>query len=112
MDIYKGKIRLGGDMRNEVRKEGLTAPEVLLLKRIHGDDSFVEIEKTGAVKADHQEERQRLYLTYPTAVNQDAKKHLVEELFGPNHQDLPTSVPGVAISAKRSGKVSVEELME
>lgn len=112
MDIYKGKIRLGGDMRNEVRKENLTAPEVILLKRIHGEDALTELEKTGSIKADHSAERQRLYIDYPTAINQDAKKHLVEELFGPNHVELPVTVPGVAISAKRSDKVNVKELME
>lgn len=111
MDIYKGKLRLAGDMRNEVRKGDLTAPEVILLRKIHGDDAFVELEKTGSKKADHQAERQRLYLEYPAAVNADAKKHFVEELFGPNHQDLPTSVPGVAISAHK-GEVKISELME
>lgn len=113
MDIYAGKIRLGGDMRNEVRREGLTAPEVILLQRIHGNDSVMELEKTGAEKRNHQEERGRLYTAYPAAINADAKKHFVEELFGPNHQDLPVTVPGVAISAKRdNGKVNVKELME
>lgn len=112
MDIYNGKIRLAGDLRNEVRVAGATAPEVILLKKIHGEDSFVEIEKVGSDKRNHADERQRLYTSYPSAVNADAKKHFVEELFGPNHQELPTSVPGVAISAKRTDKVNVKELME
>jgi hypothetical protein len=111
MDIYKGKIRLGGDMRNEVRLASFTAPEGILLKKIHGEDAFVEIEKIGSEKVDHQEERKRLYSTYPAAVNQDAKKHFIEELFGPNHNELPTSIPGVAISAHKSDTVNVSELM-
>jgi hypothetical protein len=112
MDIYSGKIRLAGDMRNEVRRAGMTAPEVILLQRIHGPDAVLELEKMGSEKRNHQEERQRLYLDYPAAINTDAKRHYVEELFGPNHNDLPTSVPGVAISPKR-GKdtVNVSELM-
>lgn len=114
MDLYKGKIRLSGDMRNEVRKYGLTAPEVILLQRIHGSDAVSELEKVGSRSVNHQNERQRLYIDYPTAINQDAKKHYVEELFGPNHVDLPTSVPGVSITPKSAGKgkVSPSELME
>ncbi len=111
MDIYKGKIRLSGDMRNEVRKEGLTAPEVILLKRIHGDDAFVEIEKTGREPRNHYDERQRLYTEYPAAINTDAKRHYIEELFGPNHQDLPSTVPGVTLSPSPN-EINVKELME
>lgn len=112
MDIYRGKVRLAGDMRNEVRRDDMTAPEVILLKRIHGEDALTELEKIGSTKANHQEERQRLYVKYPTAINVDAKRHLIEELFGPNHADLPVSVPGVAITPKKTDKVNVKELME
>lgn len=111
MDLYSGKVRLAGDMRNEVRKTNLTAPEVLLLRRIHGNDALTELEKTGSMKVDHQAERQRLYTDYPAAINTDAKRHYVEELFGPNHQDLPTSVPGITLTPKK-GAVNVKELME
>lgn len=111
MDIYTGKIRLAGDMRNEVRKNGLTAPEVILLRRIHGADALIELEKTGSDKRNHQKERERLYADYPAAINTDAKRHYIEELFGPNHQDLPVSVPGVTLTAKRE-TVDVQQLME
>jgi hypothetical protein len=111
VDIYSGKVRLAGDMRNEVRRGKMTAPEVILLKRIHGEDAVLELEKVGNEKVNHQEERQRLYRDYPTAINIDAKRHLVEELFGPNHNDLPTSVPGVAITPK-TGKVKASDIME
>ena len=113
MDYYKAKVRLSGSMLNEVWKDRLSAPEVLLLRKIHGSDAVCDLEKVDAKKVDHQEERQRLYLTYPAAINVDAKRHYVEELFGPNHNDLPVTVPGVAITPKKGGKeVNVEELME
>lgn len=114
MDFYKAKIRLAGNMLNEVRREGMTAPEIMLLQKIHGGDAVVEIEKTGNESMNHQAERQRLYIEYPAAINVDAKRHYVEELFGPNHVDLPTSVPGVAISSQKSSKKTVDptELMK
>jgi hypothetical protein len=112
MDIYKGKVRLTGSMLNEVRREDMTAPEVILLQRIHGNDAVLELEKTGTTKINHQDERQRLYLQYKTAVNVDAKRHYIEELFGPNHNDLPTSVPGAAVVAKSSKKPTAADLME
>lgn len=114
MDYYNGKIRLSGSLLNEVQRERLTAPEVLLLRRIHGEDAVLNLEKVDSQSVNHQAERQRLYLEYPAAINADAKRHYVEELFGPNHNDLPTSVPGVAISPQKPGKrtVSAAEVME
>lgn len=111
MDILKGKIRLSGSVLNEVRRSNMTAPEVILLQRIHGSDSILELEKVGSESRNHQEERQRLYHEYPAAINTDAKRHYVEELFGPNHHDLPTSVPGVAISPKK-GNPKASEILE
>lgn len=114
MDYYKGKIRLSGSLLNEVQRERMSAPEALLLRKIHGEDAVLELEKVDSKNVNHQEERQRLYLEYPAAINADAKRHYVEELFGPNHMDLPTSVPGVAITPQKSGKrtVSAAEVME
>jgi hypothetical protein len=113
MDYYKGKIRLSGSLNNEVRRDDMTAPEVILLQKIHGGDAVLELEKMGSRNVNHQDERQRLYLAYPAAINADAKRHYVEDLFGPNHVDLPTSVPGVAISAQKSNKKpTAAEIME
>ena len=112
MDFYKGKVRLGGSMLNEVWRDNMTAPEVILLRKIHGHDAVIELEKTGSRSLDHQAERQRLYTSYPSATNQDSKRHFVEELFGPNHVDLPTSVPGVSITPKTGRPVKASEIME
>jgi hypothetical protein len=108
MDVYKAKVRLTGSMLNEVRREELTAPEILLLQRIHGGDAVLEIEKTGTAKVNHREERERLYLGYRAAINNKTQTHFVEELFGPNHMDLPTSVPGVAVKKSNKGPTAAE----
>ena len=47
MHTYNATIRLNGKLENEVNKKNLTAPELLLLRKIHGDDGVVRIEERG-----------------------------------------------------------------
>jgi hypothetical protein len=47
MHTYKATIRLNGKLENEVLKEHLSAPEVLLLRKIHGSDAVVKVEADG-----------------------------------------------------------------
>lgn len=86
MDIFTCKLRLGGSVLNEVPKINVSAPEVLVLRAIHGHDAVVDMRRTGGKHANHNEERERLSQVY------GADKVL--ELFGPSHRDLPTKVAG------------------
>ena len=47
MQTYNAIVRLGGKLENEVQKNALTAPEVLILQKIHGKDSVIKIEPVG-----------------------------------------------------------------
>lgn len=61
MHIYSAKIRLGGKLGNEIRKENITASEILILRSIHGDDAVTEIKHTGTAKRTDATERARLF---------------------------------------------------
>jgi len=86
MDIFKCKVRLGGSVMNEVEKIAVTAPEVILLRAIHGGDAVVNLKRTGEKRAEHAVERDRLAEIYG--------ERKVIEVFGPGHQALPTKVGG------------------
>lgn len=71
MQIYSAKIRLGGLLHSEVRVDELTAPEILVLRGIHGSDALVDIKPLlnadGApydVKRNSKTERTRLLTKY------------------------------------------------
>jgi hypothetical protein len=95
MLTFNAKVRLSGSTQNEVRKEGLTAPEVILLRRIHGEDAVLELERGPDVARDDYEERQRLQAVYGES-KQVAK--LVQDLFGAEFTPLPKTVPGVDLA--------------
>jgi hypothetical protein len=44
---YSAYIRHAGKRSFEIRKLNLTAPEIVVLRAIHGNDAVVNIEKTG-----------------------------------------------------------------
>ena len=93
MDIFSGKIRLGGSLLNEVSRINMTAPEVILLRAMHGADAVVELKRTDSKNVKHDEERARLGDMYGEARDHDGESYL-QELFGPAHRELPTHVPG------------------
>lgn len=47
MKLYTCKVRLHGDVRDEVRKRNITSGEIRLLRQIHGEDAVLEIALTG-----------------------------------------------------------------
>lgn len=75
MQTYNAMLRLAGDLNNTVPKFGLTAPEIIVLKAIHGEDAVVDIQKSAMDKRPHEDERARLEITYGHKV--------VTSLFGP-----------------------------
>lgn len=97
--LFNCKVRLGGSVMNEVRKSGVTAPEVLILRELHGADAISDIVETDEkAKRTHMEERERLYAVYanPEQNNpeQVAKKtSMIRNLFGHDAIDLPQRLP-------------------
>lgn len=76
MDVFECRVRPGGTIFHEVRKYGLTAAEVVLLRVIHGGDETVIVEKrTGVVPLNAKREYARLSEAYNPKV--------VAETFGP-----------------------------
>lgn len=47
MHTYNAIVRNNGELHNEVYKPNLTAPEILVLRKIHGNDAVVKIETSG-----------------------------------------------------------------
>ena len=93
MNFYDATIRLQGKTSHEVDKKGLTAPEIMILRRIHGLDAVVRIVAVPPSQDDlgrsQREERDRLRKTY---CSKDATENLVNELFGPDHTPLPNTL--------------------
>lgn len=99
MQLYSAKIRLGGSLQNEVRRNGLTAAEIGVLRKIHGEQFIVEIESEGLVSQNTDaQERARLTSAYGPKV--------VDEVLGTSVHALPKDVPGV--TTKRASKKSQE----
>lgn len=106
MQLYEAKIRLGGSVQNEVRKSELTAPEIVVLRQIHGNDAVLEIKSMGREALDPTEdhptalrtskrERERLEMLYAGALKTiESIKHL-NGIFGVGLA-LPDTLEGVA----------------
>lgn len=83
MHVFNAKIRLGGELNNEVAKRGLTVPEILVLKRLHGAEGVVSLEHSGVLaNYDDEEERERLTDMYEVGL-------------GALHESQKTSVKGM-----------------
>ncbi len=93
MNIYDATIRLKGDTAHEVNKAGLTAPEIMILRRIHGLDAVVRIipvpPTPDQLAMSHRAERDRLRKLY---CDREETAMLVNELFGPDHVPLPLTL--------------------
>lgn len=90
MIVYKAKVRLAGNVANEVLKENLTAAEIRVLQHIHGSDAVLDIARIGQVKRSDAAERVRLAMLYRhgKGIVDDGDK-LISELFGINGVALP-----------------------
>lgn len=65
MQTLNAMVAITGDRNNMVWKLGLTPAEILLLQGLHGADSVLQIEPTGHVQREPQEEISRLKSLYP-----------------------------------------------
>lgn len=95
MQPYKCKLRLNGNLNNEVVKRGVTAPEIMVLRALHGADAVVDISEDGPMdKRSHSEERARIMLLYAnqeamTDVTFKARMEMMRNLFGPDSGTIP-----------------------
>ena len=84
MQIYSCKVRLSGNVNNEVRKPEVSAAEVLVLRQLHGADAVLEVKRVRMEHAPHAKERDRLNRVYGAKI--------ITQLFGAAHNDLPVRV--------------------
>lgn len=89
MELANCTVRLGGDVRNTVEKNSVTPAEVLILKKLHGDDGVVNIRIHGKQNRPAKMEIDRLNRIY---VEQFSKpeKNVVTDLFPGAAPSLPT----------------------
>jgi hypothetical protein len=95
MKLYSCKVRLHGDVRDEVRKDNVTQAEITVLRRIHGDDAVLEIRSAGATDRNEAAERDRLNAAYGEGT--------VNKIFG---------MPVVRITDEVSISEDVEDVVE
>lgn len=89
--LYDATVRLGGSRNNEVRKNGVTAPEIMVLGAIHGTDSLTGITYTKKIEPrTDREERERLMRVYEGT--EVSKRGFVARIFGPSTIPLPREV--------------------
>lgn len=78
MQTYKAIINVfpGQAMQHSFPKKGLTAPEVMLLRHIHGDEAIKDLKAdTAEASLSLKQERERLEIMYGLKA--------VHEMFGP-----------------------------
>lgn len=68
MKLFSAKVRIMGQVQDEVSKTNVTQAEIVVLKSIHGDDAVSEIKLTDEVERDEAKERERLEMIYGDAV--------------------------------------------
>jgi len=96
--LYNVVVRLGGSRYNEVRKNDVTAPEIMLYGSIHGSDSIVDptptgkFAKVGKKLRTQKEERGRLMHIFES--NDATKRGFVQRVFGPSTVPLPHELDG------------------
>ena len=116
MKIYNCKVRLHGDVRDEVRRKNVTSGEIRVLRQIHGDDAVIEISPLGKeatstdpVRADaprtDAEERARLEAIYG--------EKAVALLFGAKQTPIDEEIDdGKQIKVARRGPVDADALVD
>lgn len=108
MKLYDCKVRVMGDVRDEVRKHHVTQAEITVLRRIHGDDAVSEIVYMGDTDRSEHDERDRLNASYGSKT--------IDKIFGvpvariadelPSFTDVEdTSSLASLPEAKRTNKV-------
>ena len=98
MKTYDCKVQLNGSRNNAVRKRGVTAAEIAILRHIHGTSpngaaAVVDIKPAGNVSRTETIERARLANRYSHGEMRGPA--LVKDVLGVAGVPLPQYVPGV-----------------
>ncbi len=100
MKLYSCKVRLGGSVVNEVRKDSVLAAEIMLLRGIHGGDAVLEVRLDGEDKSIKQEDaKARLMRDYVERSPEVAR--LFNALFPTvimGGGDLPTQISSLELA--------------
>ncbi len=115
MKLYSARVRLAGELKNEVNKYNLTASELLILRALHGasenaSDPVVDIKETGSVNRSDAKERSRLAGIYTNFRGQDGAT-IVRNTLGPAGVPLPQEYvePEQAVETDEFDVEDVEE---
>lgn len=95
---YEGILRLDGNVNNEVVKTKMSAAEVQILRKLHGEDAIRDMVETGQDDVTSAEERADLMKRYTAASQLENRSKFNEAhfvmMFGPAHMPLPERLPG------------------
>jgi len=91
MELANCVVMLSGNLANQVSKQGITPPELLVLQKIHGVESVVEISPTSMDRRNRAGELERLKFIY--------KEKVVTPLF-PHASMMPTDFRSMGLTAE------------
>lgn len=101
MNLFNCKVRLANSKDNEVRKEGVTAAEIHVLRALHapssGEDPILDVVLAGKTKRTDSEERLRLEDHYGESLKTTEAKG-IRGLFGVG-VPLPDMIEGAVKGA-------------
>jgi hypothetical protein len=103
--LYSCKLRIGGSVLNEIRKSDVTAPEIDVLRKLHGADAVLEIKETGEVQRSDRAERDRIEGIYASPTNSVGeslakKQRMLADLFGHARNPLPKVLEDAPVGAE------------
>jgi len=93
MDFYDCKLRLHGLVTNEVLKHNMPAPEILLLRKIHGEDAVVDLKYSETKEISDSDERERLARIYDSGLKKIEEPTSVSKMFGESFMPLLATLP-------------------
>lgn len=82
-------IRVGGSLLQTVRKSGITPAELVILRKLHGQDSITQLELERTDFTEQEDERSRLEKRYGELTLQEA--------FPGHSKELPTLFSDVGV---------------
>lgn len=100
MEMYRAEVCIGGLLTNTVVKEPVTAAEIVILRRVHGDDAVRGIKLLGSKNREYQKEYDRLVKTYG--------RHKVEAAFPGARPILPQNLKDIGIIVQKDGFINQE----
>jgi len=93
--LYRVNVALGGDLRHVVVKEGVSVPEIAVLRYIHSDAAITNITLTDKKSYNSSTERERLGKHY--------KDEKIVEIFGP-YGEIPLDIKELKLDPILMGK--------